>query len=123
MKNGGTEGVSRGVKEAAKVIGWTLRVIDGQGEISGRTAALNQAIALKPDGIVVGGFDAIEQNAGARPASRRPASRSWAGTPTIEPGPDAEDRHVRQRQHAHRRRGRDGGRSRRSSIRAARPAS
>jgi ribose transport system substrate-binding protein len=87
LKNGGTEGVSRGVEEAAKAIGWTLRIIDGQGEISGRTAALNQAIALKPDGIVVGGFDAIEQNAAL--AGVKEAGIPFVGWhATIEPGPD-----------------------------------
>ena len=43
MKNGGHLGTSQGVEEAGKVIGWTVRVIDGQGSVSGRTAALNQA--------------------------------------------------------------------------------
>ncbi len=88
LRNGGVEGVSRGVEEAAKAIGWTLRIIDGRGEISGHTAALNQAIALKPDGIIVGGFDAIEQNAALEGVKN-------AGIPfvgwhaTIAPGPDA----------------------------------
>jgi ribose transport system substrate-binding protein len=61
MKNGGILGVSKGVEEAGKAIGWTVRVMDGQGSVSGRTAALNQALALKPAGIVVGGFDTTEQ--------------------------------------------------------------
>lgn len=61
MKNGGIVGVSKGVEEAGKAIGWNVRVIDGQGSVSGRTAALNQALALKPAGIVVGGFDTTEQ--------------------------------------------------------------
>lgn len=61
MKNGGIVGVSVGVEEAGKSIGWNVRVIDGQGSVSGRTAALNQALALKPAGIVVGGFDTTEQ--------------------------------------------------------------
>ena len=88
LRNGGVEGVSRGVDEAAKAIGWTLRIIDGRGEISGHTAALNQAIALKPDGIIVGGFDAVEQNAALEGLKN-------AGIPfvgwhaTIAPGPDA----------------------------------
>jgi ribose transport system substrate-binding protein len=88
LRNGGTEGVSRGVAEAAKAIGWELRVLDGHGDISARTAAMGQAIALKPDGIVVGGFDAIEQNAALEQVKE-------AGIPfvgwhaTIEPGPDA----------------------------------
>jgi len=61
LKNGGILGVSNGVEEAGKTIGWNVRVIDGQGSVSGRTAALNQALALKPAGIVVGGFDTTEQ--------------------------------------------------------------
>ncbi|UDL96190.1 MULTISPECIES: substrate-binding domain-containing protein [Lichenihabitans] len=87
LKNGGTEGVSRGVDEAAKAIGWTLRIIDGQGEISGRTAALNQAMALKPDGIIVGGFDAIEQNAAL--GAVKDAGIPFVGWhATVAPGPD-----------------------------------
>ena len=87
LRNGGTEGVSRGVEEAAKAIGWDLRVLDGHGDISARTAAMSQAIALNPDGIIVGGFDAIEQNAALEQVKE-------AGIPfvgwhaTIEPGPD-----------------------------------
>lgn len=69
MRNGGVLGVSRGVEEAAKVAGWTVRVLDGQGTVSGRTAAFNQAIALKPDGIILGGFDAKEQATGIKSAT------------------------------------------------------
>ncbi len=88
MRNGGTEGVSRGVEEAAKAAGWTLRILDGRGEISSRTAALNQAIALKPDGVIVGGFDALEQNASL--ANLKEAGIPFVGWhATIEPGPDA----------------------------------
>lgn len=61
MRNGGVLGVSKGIEEAAAAIGWTVRVIDGQGSVSGRSAALQQAIALKPDGIVLGSVDANEQ--------------------------------------------------------------
>ena len=87
MRNGGTEGVSRGVEEAAKAIGWTLRILDGRGDISARTAALNQAIALKPDGIVVGGFDAIEQNAALE--GLKQAGIPYVGWhATVAPGPD-----------------------------------
>ena len=70
MKNGGIVGVSKGVEEAGKAIGWTVRVIDGQGSVSGRTAALNQALALKPAGIVVGGFDTTEQKAAFESAAK-----------------------------------------------------
>lgn len=50
-------GAAKGVEEAAKAIGWTSRVIDGQGDQAGISAAFGQALALKPAGIVVGGFD------------------------------------------------------------------
>ncbi|MCB8878865.1 substrate-binding domain-containing protein [Acidisoma cellulosilytica] len=60
-RNGGVKGVSDGAEEAAKVIGWTYRTLDGQGSVSGRATALSQAIALKPDGIILGSVDAAEQ--------------------------------------------------------------
>lgn len=63
MKNGGILGVSNGIQEAAKKIGWSVKVIDGAGSVAGRTAAVGQALALKPDGLVINGFDAAEQQA------------------------------------------------------------
>ncbi|MFD9408116.1 substrate-binding domain-containing protein [Streptomyces sp. NPDC059989] len=57
MTNPGVAGVAKGVEEAAKVIGWDVRVIDGEGTPAGIQAALSQAITLKPSGIVIGGFD------------------------------------------------------------------
>lgn len=88
LKNGGILGVSKGVEEAGKAIGWSVRVMDGQGTVSGRTAALNQALALKPAGIVVGGFDTTEQKAAF-------ASAAKSGLPLVgwhsgeKPGPNA----------------------------------
>ena len=61
QNNGGARGVGRAVDEAAKVIGWSFRLIDGQGTSAGRSAALQQALDLKPDGIVLGTVDAMEQ--------------------------------------------------------------
>jgi ribose transport system substrate-binding protein len=82
MKNGGVVGVSKGVEEAAAAIGWKLRTIDGQGTVQGRTAAMNQALALRPDGIVLGGFDAEEQaSALAQAAAGKVPVVGWhAGT-------------------------------------------
>ncbi|MFG2287719.1 substrate-binding domain-containing protein [Streptomyces sp. NPDC048595] len=57
MNNPGVAGAAEGVEEAAKAIGWDVRVIDGQGTPAGIQAAFSQAIALKPSGIVIGGFD------------------------------------------------------------------
>lgn len=58
QQNGGASGVGAGVQEAAAAIGWKFKLIDGQGTVQGQTAAMNQAIALKPDGIVLGTLDA-----------------------------------------------------------------
>ena len=63
LKNGGILGVTNGVEEAAGIIGWEVRVLDGAGSIQGRTAAIGQALALQPDGIIINGFDAVEQQA------------------------------------------------------------
>ena len=63
LKNGGILGVTSGVEEAAAKIGWDVRVLDGAGSIQGRTAAIGQAMALQPDGIIINGFDAVEQQA------------------------------------------------------------
>ncbi|WP_425356866.1 substrate-binding domain-containing protein [Streptomyces inhibens] len=57
MTNPGVAGAAKGVKEAAQAIGWNVRVIDGQGTPAGIQAAFSQAIALRPSGIVIGGFD------------------------------------------------------------------
>src|SRR5689334_14386777 len=61
QQNGGILGVSKGVTEAAAAMGWHMQILDGKGTADGLTAALDQAIALKPDGIVLGGFDASSQ--------------------------------------------------------------
>ncbi len=57
MQNGGVAGAEAGVEEAAKAIGWTVKVLDGQGTQTGMAQAMSQAVTLKADGIVVGGFD------------------------------------------------------------------
>ncbi|MFI7702246.1 substrate-binding domain-containing protein [Nonomuraea sp. NPDC049480] len=57
MTNPGVAGTAKGVQEAARTIGWRVRVIDGQGTPAGIAAAFGQAIALRPSGIVIGGFD------------------------------------------------------------------
>lgn len=61
QRNGGAAGVGAGVEEAAAVLGWDLTTIDGQGTVTGQSSALSQAIALQPDGIILGGVDATAQ--------------------------------------------------------------
>ena len=63
QRNGGARGVGEGVVEAAEVLGWDHRTIDGQGTVSGRSSGLTQAIALQPAAIILGGIDANEQAA------------------------------------------------------------
>ena len=63
QRNGGALGVGAGLAEAAAAIGWTFKIIDGQGSVPQQTAAVGQAIALRPDGIVLGTIDAVGQRA------------------------------------------------------------
>jgi ribose transport system substrate-binding protein len=88
MKNGGILGVTNGINEAAAKIGWDVRVIDGAGSIQGRTAAFGQALALQPAGIVINGFDAVEQQAALEQvkAAGIPIV-SWHAGPVIGPDP------------------------------------
>jgi ribose transport system substrate-binding protein len=71
QRNGGARGAGEGVKEAAEKIGWTFRLIDGQGSVAGRSSGLQQAIASKPDVIVLGGIDANEQAAVIEDAAKQ----------------------------------------------------
>ena len=86
MRNGGILGVAQGVKQAAGIIGWDYREIDGQGTVSGQAAALSQAVALKPDAIIVGGSDAVEQKAALEDAAKQGITiAGWHSGP--KPGP------------------------------------
>ncbi len=90
MKNGGVLGVTEGVEEAAERIGWEVRTLDGAGSVSGRTAAFGQAMALQPDGIIINGFDAVEQQAAMQQAAEAGIPMvSWHASPVI--GPDEEN--------------------------------
>ncbi|MCO6009901.1 substrate-binding domain-containing protein [Actinoallomurus purpureus] len=57
MTNPGEAGVARAVQEAGGSIGWNVRIIDGQGTPAGIKEAFGDAIALRPSGIVIVGFD------------------------------------------------------------------
>jgi ribose transport system substrate-binding protein len=66
-----------------------VRVLDGAGSISGRTAAFGQALALKPDGILINGFDVVEQQVAMAQAREAGIPMvSWHASPTIGPDPD-----------------------------------
>lgn len=84
LKNGGILGVTTGVEEAAARIGWEVRVLDGAGSVQGRTAAIGQALALQPDGLIINGFDAVEQQAALEGvASAGIPMVSWHSGPKI----------------------------------------
>lgn len=89
MTNPGVAGAADGVKEAAETIGWTVRIIDGQGTPAGIQAALSQAVAVKPDGIVLSGFD-------PKSTAQQVAQADAAGIPLIgwhavdAPGPSTD---------------------------------
>jgi ribose transport system substrate-binding protein len=51
--NAGNDGVANGLAQAAKVLGWGYKEIDGNATLSGMVSALNQAIALKPAAIAL----------------------------------------------------------------------
>ncbi|MFI9256172.1 substrate-binding domain-containing protein [Streptomyces sioyaensis] len=57
LTNPGVAGVAQGVQEAAKIVGWHARTLNGQGTPAGQRAAFKEALHLKPDGIVISGFD------------------------------------------------------------------
>jgi len=71
MRNGGVLGVSEGVQGAVAAIGWRLKIIDGVGSVAGRVAAINQAVALKPDAIILGSVDAQEEAKAIRAAAQQ----------------------------------------------------
>jgi ribose transport system substrate-binding protein len=56
--NEGSATVGVGAEEAAKVLGWRFRLLDGMGTPAGMQAAMRQAIALKPNGILLGSVSA-----------------------------------------------------------------
>jgi ribose transport system substrate-binding protein len=88
QRNGGALGVGDGVKEACAALGWQFRLIDGQGTTNGQTAAIQQAIALKPDGIVLGTIDAASQRSAISAAIAQGIKViGWhsAGTPGPQP--------------------------------------
>ena len=86
LKNGGILGVSKGVEEAAAALGWTVKTLDGAGSIGGRTAAFGQALALNPNGIIINGFDAVEQKPAMEQAKAAGIPMvSWHAGPTVGP--------------------------------------
>ncbi|MGW1268385.1 substrate-binding domain-containing protein [Streptomyces sp. NPDC002491] len=91
MTNPGVAGVADSVREAARVIGWHVRVIDGGGTPAGIQAAMSEAVDVRPSGIVIGGFDPGS-------TSQQVARANAAGIPLVgwhavaSPGPSRRPR-------------------------------
>lgn len=67
LRNGGILGVAKGIKEAARVIGWKVHVYDAGGTPEGRRRAVASALALQPGGVVLVGGDAVEMRPALAP--------------------------------------------------------
>ncbi|WP_027214793.1 substrate-binding domain-containing protein [Burkholderia sp. WSM2232] len=71
LRNGGIVGVVDGVLEAAKVIGWSVKIFDSGGTPDLRLKMLANALASHPDGLVLVGGDARALSAGLQPFAQR----------------------------------------------------
>lgn len=89
LNNGGVLGVNKGAEEAAAAIGWRFQSLDGKGSLAGQTAALEQALALKPDAIIVNGIDAASVKDVLKQASDAGIKLvGWHAGPTVGPMPE-----------------------------------
>lgn len=71
LRNGGILGVSKGIQEAARTIGWKTKIYDANGTPAGRAGAFLSALALKPDGVILVGVDVKEVRAQLSPFEER----------------------------------------------------
>jgi ribose transport system substrate-binding protein len=71
LRNGGIVGVVDGVLEAAKVIGWNVRIFDSSGTPDLRLKMLANALASGPDGLIIVGSDARALLPGLQPFAER----------------------------------------------------
>jgi ribose transport system substrate-binding protein len=71
LRNGGIVGVAQGVREAARELGWTVKIFDAGGSAAGRDKAFVAALSLSPDGMVLCGSDALENRASLAAVARR----------------------------------------------------
>ncbi len=86
LRNGGILGVSKGIQEAAKTIGWKTKIYDASGTSGGRAGALTAALALNPDGVILVGVDVKEVRAQLSPFEARKISMvGWHVGPTAGP--------------------------------------
>ena len=90
LHNGGILGVAQGVKEAANVIGWHVKVYDDGGTPAGRRDAAAAALASKPDGLILIGADAKAMQPLLMPfADRKIPIVGWHVAAVAGPVPDS----------------------------------
>jgi len=70
LRNGGILGVVDGVVQAAKVIGWSVKIFDAGGAQALRFKMLSNALASRPDGLILVGGDAHALLPGIEPFAR-----------------------------------------------------
>lgn len=88
-RNGGVMGAYRGFEEAAQKLGWQVQLKNGNDSRSTQAGLLRQAIAARPDGIVIGGFDPGEfREAIAAARQNRIALVGWHAAKDPGPTPD-----------------------------------
>ncbi|WP_425470793.1 substrate-binding domain-containing protein [Trinickia fusca] len=71
LRNGGILGVIDGVLEAAKVIGWSVKIFDSGGSPDLRLKVLANALASRPDGLIIVGGDAHALLPGLQPFAKQ----------------------------------------------------
>lgn len=76
LRNGGVLGVTMGIREAAEVMGWNIRLYDAAGTPEGRDKAIEAITALKPSGVIIVGADAYGLSRQLAPLAKR-------GTPMV----------------------------------------
>ncbi|MGM9488527.1 substrate-binding domain-containing protein [Ideonella sp. YS5] len=76
LRNGGVLGVAQGIREAARELGWKVRLINAFGQDGGRTAALEAAAAARPDAVVLAGLPAERFRESLKPFAA-------SGTPVV----------------------------------------
>jgi len=90
QNSSGNADASKGAGDAAKLLGWDFTVIDGKGDATDTANALQQAIALKPDGIILASVDPASNKAALDQADAAGIKIvSWHSTSSPGPVPDA----------------------------------
>ncbi|HKX42860.1 MAG TPA: substrate-binding domain-containing protein [Burkholderiaceae bacterium] len=60
LRNGGILGVAQGIREAAREIGWSVKLFDAGGTPTGLRDAFADALAARQDGLILVGSDASD---------------------------------------------------------------